>query len=287
MIVVGCVLLVVPFQIFKSCQARPFSRLPSFLFEGNESRATAPDREIVTKGKDLVEGVIHIHLLSIKIVAPCATMRLQLEFELPKDGVVPSAIAIVLLDIQHQAVALTALALLDVGDTATMFNERWLWDPYVMKYVGMAEVDENFLSGLGLDIRVVRISYNSPLSLDVIIKTADKLGDKVTQAFRAVYKRLYFGDLERRKSEAEIDRLNIDNLAAAEEITARRLANYDKVLDLGKKLNELELRDKRVATMLRNHIYSSLEPLDPNIITLPDRSKRIRAKLTNANIEDE
>src|SRR6185503_8240230 len=180
-----------------------------------------------------------------------------------------SELSRVLLDIQHQAVTFTWLAQEEVAPA------RWRrltpFDPSLISYKFMAEATDESFGDLSLDVDVTGIRLASPLWIETTIKVAKSASVYVGNHFKTLYRRIYFGDLER-------DRMRLENARVREEVIAARIANIEAAYRIDERVN-----DPAVASVLRKHLISAIAPFDPVLSSeLPySREKR---KLVAAEI---
>jgi hypothetical protein len=207
-------------------------------------------------------------------------MRLQLTFEVG-DEILPSALARILLDVQHQAMVFTLMAeaesefgAIAIGGRPGAEVRRYLNDTEeLISYKYMAEASQSSFGRLPLEVGVTRLRMESPLWVETTIRAARGVVTLVQRNFRTLHERVYFGDLER-------ERRRIQNAASREEVIAARIRNIDAAYDLSEKISDAEIREA-----LRRHLISAVAPFDPVLSNQPPYNQDGR-RLIDAKVLD-
>jgi hypothetical protein len=201
-------------------------------------------------------------------------MTLEFEFEAVED-VWPQEMARALADVQHFVVALTLLAHADGRFSLALHSSNWVVNEgfdFSYKFM-IAEARPSDFRDIGLRTRVEKISFNSPLKIEVSLDLPVELLRKVAAYATEIATRIW-------DPESTREARRIANAGAREEVIAKRLQNISTVLKIRQRVTDPKMR-----RIIDAHVASSMAPLDPAVP--PDRGRKaISVKSLKVKDED-
>jgi hypothetical protein len=168
-----------------------------------------------------------------------------------------TSFARLLCDLQHLTLVVVASTIPE-----RMPLSSAVFDPALQKYSAFIEMRPQAF-GLA-EVEVVLINKGSPLWIEFLLKLPRELVSPVSEAFRLVFNRLYFPELEYRRKAIAVhresiaaDRESIGAQREAEALRQDRLRSFAQAINLEKTISDPETR----ALFLRG-LRSSLRQLE-------------------------
>jgi hypothetical protein len=161
-------------------------------------------------------------------------MRILVEFDTENVELHAIEFARIMLDIQHLAIVVRALA------EDRLHPNDIVFDPYKQKYQWMIEAAG---PDIGMaELTIVNITEGSLLIELEPKKVARKIQKAFTRAFRYVINHFLFVDLERQKRSVEIQMMR-------EQLLRKRIGNAAAALGLIKKIPDAQLREEFIDSL--------------------------------------
>ena len=161
-------------------------------------------------------------------------MKLKITFDTDQQALLATELARLLLDLQHLSIIAVYLPRREYSPQDIIF------DPYKQKYDWMVFADPYTLDES--EAAISRIRKESPLEIELLFKRlSSEAAQGVSGAFRFLFERVFFGDLEREKR-------RIENEAAYQEVLRKKLELIADAYKLSKKLPP-DLQDEFMNSM--------------------------------------
>ena len=149
-------------------------------------------------------------------------MKLKIAFDTDQQDLLATELARLLLDLQHLSIVAVYLP------RPAYSPKDIIFDPFLLKYEKMFLADPYILGETAPAIS--RIHKDSPLEIELLFKKLNsKAVQSVSGAFRFLFERVLFGDLEREKR-------RIENEAAYQEVLRKKLELIADAYKLSKKM---------------------------------------------------
>jgi hypothetical protein len=134
-----------------------------------------------------------------------------------------------MLDIQHLCAMTAGLASLNsLQPYLPSFEESSSF-----KYSALIELPPHYFGYAGAT--VARIRQESPLIVELLVGVPKALAGFFKENFETIYRRFFYGDLERAKRTLELENMR-------EDIRGKRIKNLESVFDLAQKIPDARLR---------------------------------------------
>lgn len=122
-------------------------------------------------------------------------------------------------------------------------------------------------------VQISAIEMRSPLWIEATLQCIQPLAARFAELVKALYGRIYFGDVERR-------RRILDNAKTEQEVVALYLKNVIQVMKLNESLNSDELNEA-----IGTQLLKAIAPFEPNLPR--DRPGEVKPTLLKAIVIDD
>jgi hypothetical protein len=198
-------------------------------------------------------------------------MALRVAFTFDTEGMLSSAsLARLHCDLQHLALIVLAPEIQDAGLPGVAYALRIpKYSIFIEMQPGDFGLAEAYVSGL---------RFQSPLWIEILLKIPKELYGRVTTSFGIMRDRLLLPELEERRKQAQVSRLEIENEGALIANDAARIANLAAQIDALRKFD-----DPKLLELFKRSIASSLHPFEVEHPPI----KQIETRIDDEDAENE
>jgi len=167
------------------------------------------------------------------------SIRVILQFDPEAPDIQAIPFARLLCDIQDLSLMVVILSL---SEDVTRMDEILIGsiavDPVLQKYAAFIEMRAGAF-GVA-EVYLQRIEKHSPLIIEYLLKLPSVLNGPFRKAFKFIYERVLYGDLQRQKRQLEVD-------SRRENLLRKRIDNLSAAFDLADKIQNPRLREQFLA----------------------------------------
>jgi len=164
------------------------------------------------------------------------SVRVGLRFAVGDEGIDAIPFARLMCDLQHLSLMVVSLAMLDeYPGTDVLPTGSAVFDPALQKYTVFIETR---VGAFGVaEVHVVRIEQQSPTLIEFVLRIPKTLNAACVRAWKFIFERVLYGDIEREKRRADVDSMR-------EDVLRKRLENLAAAYDLSARIQDPYLRER-------------------------------------------
>jgi hypothetical protein len=170
------------------------------------------------------------------------SVRIGLRFAISDKGIEAISFARMLIELQRLSLIVVTLGQLEqhhpVADQ--LLRESPIFDPALQTYSAFIVTRGTFF-GPG-EVHIVRIQQQSPMLIEFFLKVSKELSGACVKAWRFIFERVLFGDVEKEKRWVNVG-------IARQELLKKRLENLAAAYDLSAKIEDPRLRERFLAKL--------------------------------------